>query len=67
MEKQGRFNEHKSLVRQPAVSGQFYPASPEELRRLFDAGVQFPLVNKVESLMPVAAALGIPPVTPVFR
>jgi len=41
--------------------------SPEELRRLFDAGVQFPLVNKVELLMPVAAALGIPPVTPVFR
>ena len=34
MEKQGRFNEHKSLVRQPAVSGQFYPASPEELRRM---------------------------------
>jgi len=41
--------------------------SPEELRRLFDAGVEFPLVNKVELLMPVAAALGIPPVTPVFR
>jgi len=36
MEKQGRFsehqNEHKNLIRQPAVSGQFYPSSPEELR-----------------------------------
>ncbi|MGA1795492.1 MAG: AmmeMemoRadiSam system protein B [bacterium] len=33
MEKQGRFNEHKNFIRQPVVSGQFYPASPEELRR----------------------------------
>jgi len=41
--------------------------SPEELRRLFAGGVEFPLVNQVELLMPVAAQLGMPPVTPVFR
>ena len=32
----GRLAEEKPTVRQPAVAGQFYPAQPDELRRMVD-------------------------------
>jgi hypothetical protein len=32
----GRLADEKPSIRQPAVAGQFYPAQPEELRRMLD-------------------------------
>ena len=37
--------------------------SPEEARKLFSQGVDFPLVNNIHELMPHAAALGLEPVS----
>ena len=41
--------------------------SPDELRALFKAGVEFPLVNNVGPLIAVAKELGIEPVTPIMK
>ena len=41
--------------------------SPEELRKLFEAGVDFPLVDDVERMVRAASELGIPPLKPQFR
>jgi len=38
----------------------------DEVRALFDLGVDFPLVNNVAELMPVAAELGMKPVKPIL-
>jgi len=40
--------------------------SPEVLRKLFDMGVDFPLVNKIEPLIKTVEKLGIQPVEPRF-
>lgn len=37
--------------------------SPEEARKLFSLGVNFPLANNIHELMPHAAALGLKPVS----
>lgn len=44
----------------------FGTTKADEVRRLFDLGVEFPLVNNVVEMMPVAAELGMKPVKPVF-
>jgi glycerophosphoryl diester phosphodiesterase len=41
--------------------------SPEELKMLFGAGVDFPLVNNIVQTMQVARELGFEPVKPVFN
>jgi len=41
--------------------------SPEELKMLFGAGVEFPLVNNIVQTMQVARELGFEPVKPVFN
>lgn len=41
--------------------------SPEELKMLFDAEVDFPLVNDIVHTMQVARSLGIEPAQPVFK
>ena len=41
--------------------------NPGELRRLFDYGVEFPLVNDICTSMATVRELGIQPVQPVFR
>ena len=41
--------------------------SPEQLRTLFELGVEFPVVNKITDSIKVAADIGIQPVQPVFR
>lgn len=41
--------------------------SPEELKMLFGAGVDFPLVNNIVHTMQVARELGFEPVKPVFN
>ncbi len=40
---------------------------PDRLKRYFDAGVEFPLVDDVEKMMPGAEALGIKRWQPVYR
>lgn len=44
----------------------FGTTKADEVRRLFELGVEFPLVNNVAELMPVAEELGMKPVKPVF-
>lgn len=44
----------------------FTDETPDGVRALFAAGVDFPLVNNVAALQPVAAEAGISPVTPIF-
>jgi glycerophosphoryl diester phosphodiesterase len=41
--------------------------SPEEIKTLFDYGVDFPLVDNISQSINVAIKLGIDPVQPVFR
>ena len=44
----GRLADEKASIRQPAVAGQFYPAQPEELRRMLDdylAQAEVPLLS----------------------
>ncbi|MFH1742015.1 MAG: glycerophosphodiester phosphodiesterase family protein [bacterium] len=46
----------------------YYSAdTPEILLKLFDAGVDFPLVNDPELMMKAAREIGIEPVIPIFR
>jgi len=40
---------------------------PDSLKGLFDAGVQFPLVDDVARMMAAARALGIEPLRPAYR
>ena len=40
---------------------------PEAIRRLFDAGVEFPLVDDVGGMVEVAAQHGVAPLSPIFR
>jgi glycerophosphoryl diester phosphodiesterase len=40
--------------------------SPDKLKMLFSAGVEFPLVDKVAEMMAVANDLGIDPVKPEY-
>ncbi|MBC3784190.1 glycerophosphodiester phosphodiesterase [Spirosoma utsteinense] len=44
----------------------FYAKDPNELPALFDAGVDFVLVNNLEQFIPQAKKLGVKPVRPVF-
>ena len=39
---------------------------PAALKTLFDAGVDFPLVDKTSEMMEAAKALGIEPVKPIY-
>jgi glycerophosphoryl diester phosphodiesterase len=59
---------HTQELKTHGIRINFFSAdSPEELRALFGAGVEFPLVNRVGTLMAVARELGIQPVTPKFN
>ena len=41
--------------------------TPEMLLKLFDAGVDFPLVDDPEPMMRTARKIGIEPAIPIFR
>ncbi len=41
--------------------------SPEEIKTLFESGVDFPLVNDINKSIRVAVELGIKPVKPLYR
>ena len=46
----------------------FYePRGPEELARLYETGVDFPVVESVAGMMEAAGKLGIAPAEPIFR
>ncbi len=40
--------------------------SPDKLKKLFEAGVEFPLVDDLEAMMSVAEKLGIKPLKPIY-
>jgi glycerophosphoryl diester phosphodiesterase len=41
--------------------------SPEEIKVLFESGVDFPLVNDINKSMRVAVELGMKPVKPLYH
>ena len=45
----------------------FGAVPPEQLRQLFELGIDFPLVNDPAEALKVTATVGIVPVQPVFR
>lgn len=55
-------------LRQNKVRINFYGTnSPEELERLYEAGVEFVLADELGAMLQAAAELDIPPVKPSFR
>lgn len=60
-------NQYTKRLRDNGVRVNFFGTDKaDELRALFAAGVDFPLVNAVTDLMPVAKELGFQPVVPKF-
>ena len=57
----------KQLKRNGVRINYFGTDSPERLRSLFELGVEFPLVNKIDASMKVAEELGMQRVRPIFR
>jgi len=57
----------KKLKENGIMVNYFGTDSPEELKMLFDAGVDFPLVNDIVHTMPVTRDFGIEPVQPFFN
>ncbi len=60
----------KTSVRQLKENGvkvnYFGTDSPEEIKALFNVGVDFPLVNDIVHTMEIAKELGVQPVQPIF-
>lgn len=60
-----RFPEHIEKLKQRGIRVNYFGTdSPDELRKLFSMGVNFPLVNRIAASMKVARSLGIQPVAP---
>ncbi len=56
-----------SLLKENGIKVNYFGTdSPEELKMLFDAGVDFPLVNDIVHTMQAVRSLGIEPAQPVF-
>lgn len=56
------------LLKENGIKVNYYGTdSPEELKMLFDSGVDFPLVNDIVHTMQVARGLGIESAQPVFK
>jgi len=63
-----QFREYSGVLTKHGIRVNYFGTdSPQELRALFELGVQFPLVNRIADSMKVAADLGIEPAEPVFR
>jgi len=59
--------EHTKRLKENGVRINYFGTDcPQTLRKLFEMGVDFPLVNKIGSSMKVAEELGIQPPKPVF-
>ena len=62
------FREYTQKLKKNGVRINYFGTdNPETLRKLFEMGVDFPLVNKIDSSMKVAEELGIQPNRPIFH
>lgn len=60
--------EYTRQLKKKGVRINFYGTdSPDEIKKLFESGVDFPLVNDITGSMKVAGELGINPVRPQFK
>ena len=59
--------EHAKILKENGIYVNYYGTdSPDEIRRLFEYGVDFPLVNDIVKSIGVAAEFNIKPVQPLF-
>jgi glycerophosphoryl diester phosphodiesterase len=62
------YKEYVRVLKENGIRVNYYGTdSPEEIKRLFDYGVDFPLVNDIVDLVKVAEELNIPLVKPIFK
>ncbi|WP_372950828.1 glycerophosphodiester phosphodiesterase family protein [Mariniphaga sp.] len=62
------FEEYAKMLKENGIRINYYGTdSPDEIKMLFDYGIDFPLVNDIVSSISVAKEVGIEPVKPVFR
>lgn len=62
------FYEYTKKLKENGVRINYFGTDcPETLRKLFEMGVEFPLVNKIACSMKVAEEYGIKPHKPIFR
>ncbi len=62
------FESYTRILRENGVRINYFGTDdPDEIKTLFDYGVDFPLVNDIVNSIDVAAELGINPVEPEFR
>ena len=57
----------KALKKNGVRINYFGAVPPEQLRSLFELGIEFPLVNDLPAALKATAALGIVPIQPVFQ
>jgi len=61
------FSEYAEILKKNGVRINYYGTdSPAEIKKLFEYGVEFPLVNNIPETIWIAADLGIEPVKPVL-
>lgn len=62
------FSQYADVLKDKGVHLNYYGTdSPDEIKMLFDYGIDFPLVNDIVNSINIAIDLGIHPVKPVFR
>lgn len=62
------FAEYAKTLKENGIRINYYGTdSPDEIKMLFDYGVDFPLVNDVLNSIHISNGLGIKPLIPVFR
>ena len=62
------FEEYAKILKENGIRINYYGTdSPDEIKMLFDYGVDFPLVNDIVNSISVAEDIGIVPVNSVFR
>ncbi|MBW6537344.1 MAG: metallophosphoesterase [Mariniphaga sp.] len=62
------FAEYAKTLKENGIRINYYGTdSPDEIKMLFDYGVEFPLVNDILTNISVPKEIGIEPVKPVFR
>jgi glycerophosphoryl diester phosphodiesterase len=60
--------EYAKILKKNGIRINYYGTdSPDEIKMLFDFGIDFPLVNDIVTSISVANEVGIEPVRPVFR
>lgn len=63
-----KFSDYTKQLKKNGVRINYFGTdSPKRLRSLFELGVEFPLVNRIDASMKVAEELGMQRVHPIFR